>query len=145
MSLTLNQKLEMIMEKEFATRSSVPAWRIPGMVEPGELPSMESHRVRHGWSDAAAAAAEMIKLSEGAMLQLQIGQKLGVLLQLAKLKCKWKVTEGNYKCHSSEHIYDKKASYCRYGESFSGLNRRSNQLPHSLKSKLNPDQDPKSL
>ena len=28
------------LEKEMATHSSVPAWRIPGMVEPGRLPSM---------------------------------------------------------------------------------------------------------
>ena len=30
-----------------ATHSSVLAWRIPGMGEPGGLPSMRSHRVRH--------------------------------------------------------------------------------------------------
>ena len=35
------------LEKEMATHSSVLAWRIPGMAEPGGLPSMESHRVRH--------------------------------------------------------------------------------------------------
>ena len=35
------------MEKEMATHSSVLAWRIPGTVEPGGLPSMGSHRVRH--------------------------------------------------------------------------------------------------
>ena len=35
------------LEKEIATHSSVLAWRIPGMGEPGELPSMGSHRVRH--------------------------------------------------------------------------------------------------
>ena len=29
-----------------ATHSSVPAWRIPGMGEPGGLPSMGSHRVQ---------------------------------------------------------------------------------------------------
>ena len=40
-----------------ATHSSVPAWRIPGTEELGGLPSMESHRVRHDWSDLAAAAA----------------------------------------------------------------------------------------
>ena len=40
-----------------ATQSSVLAWRIPGMGEPGGLPSMGSHRVRHDWSDLAAAAA----------------------------------------------------------------------------------------
>ena len=29
---------------------------LPGMGEPGGLPSMGSHRVRHDWSDSAAAA-----------------------------------------------------------------------------------------
>ena len=33
--------------KEMATHSSVLAWRIPGMGEPGGLPSMGSHRVGH--------------------------------------------------------------------------------------------------
>ena len=45
------------LEKEMATHSSVLAWRIPGMAEPGGLPSMGSHRVGHDWSDLAAAAA----------------------------------------------------------------------------------------
>ena len=35
------------LEKEMATHSSFLAWRIPGTGEPGELPSMGSHRVRH--------------------------------------------------------------------------------------------------
>ena len=35
------------LEEEMATHSSVLAWRIPGMGEPGGLPSMGSHRVRH--------------------------------------------------------------------------------------------------
>ena len=43
-----------------ATHSSVLVWRIPGMEELGELPSMGSHRVGHDWSDLAAAAAAMI-------------------------------------------------------------------------------------
>ena len=38
-----------------ATHSSVLAWRIPGTVGPGGLPSMGSHRVGHDWSDLAAA------------------------------------------------------------------------------------------
>ena len=38
-----------------ATHSSVLAWRIPGMGEPGGLPSMGLHRVGHDWSDWAAA------------------------------------------------------------------------------------------
>ena len=35
------------LEKEMATHSSVLAQKIPGMEEPGGLPSMGSHRVGH--------------------------------------------------------------------------------------------------
>ena len=35
------------LKKEMATHSSVLAWRIPGMGEPGGLLSMGSHRVGH--------------------------------------------------------------------------------------------------
>ena len=35
------------LEKEMATHSSVLAWRIPGMGEPGGLPSVGLHRVGH--------------------------------------------------------------------------------------------------
>ena len=49
------------LEKEMATYSSVLAWRIPGTGEPGGLPSLGSHRVRHDWSDLGAAAAAEIQ------------------------------------------------------------------------------------
>ena len=48
------------LKKEMATRSTVLAWRIPGTGEPGRLPSMGSHRVRHNWSDLAAAASALV-------------------------------------------------------------------------------------
>ena len=51
-----------------ATHSSVLAWRIPGTGELGGLPSMGSHRVRHDWSDLAAAAAAASHL--GALVML---------------------------------------------------------------------------
>ena len=35
------------LEKEMATHSSVLAWRIPGVGEPGGLPSTGSHRDGH--------------------------------------------------------------------------------------------------
>ena len=35
------------LEEEMATHPSVLAWRIPGMGEPGGLPSMGSHRAGH--------------------------------------------------------------------------------------------------
>ena len=46
-----------VSEKAMATHSRTLAWRMPGMGEPGGLPSMGSHRVRHDWSNLAAAAA----------------------------------------------------------------------------------------
>ena len=51
------------LEKEMATHSSVLAWRIPGMGEPGGLLCMGSHRVGHDRSDLAAAAAGAIRLT----------------------------------------------------------------------------------
>ena len=36
-----------ILEKEMATHSSILAWRIPGMGDPGGLPSLGLHRVGH--------------------------------------------------------------------------------------------------
>ena len=35
------------LEEEMATHSSILAWKIPLIEEPGGLQSMESHRVRH--------------------------------------------------------------------------------------------------
>ena len=35
------------LEEEMTTHYSVLAWRIPGMEEPGGLPSLGSHRVGH--------------------------------------------------------------------------------------------------
>ena len=41
--------------------SSILAWKIPGTEEPGGLPSRGSHRVRHNWSDLAAAETFRLK------------------------------------------------------------------------------------
>ena len=49
------------LDKKMATHSSVIAWRIPGIREPGGLPSIGSHRVGHDWGDLAAAAANGTK------------------------------------------------------------------------------------
>ena len=46
-----------LVEKEMATHSSILAWRISGTEGPGGLPSTGLHRVRHNWSNLAAAAA----------------------------------------------------------------------------------------
>ena len=67
------------LEKEMATHSSVLAWRIPGMAEPGGLPSIGSHRVRHDWSDLAAAVSHFIDEKTKV-------QKVWVKYQVSKLE-----------------------------------------------------------
>ena len=55
--LKLNSSMKTYTEKAMAPHSSTLAWKIPWLEEPGRLQSMGSHRVRHDWSDLAAAAA----------------------------------------------------------------------------------------
>ena len=50
------------LEKEMATHSSILAWRIQWMEEPGRLQSTGSQRVRHNWATShALLACEMSK------------------------------------------------------------------------------------
>ena len=62
------------LEKEMATHSSVLAWRIPGMGEPGGLLSMGLHRVRYNWSDLAAAEVFIIAKSWMQWKYLSLGE-----------------------------------------------------------------------
>ena len=64
------------LEEEMATHSSILAWRIPGMGETGGLPSMGSHRVRHDWSDLAAAAVPEQKSADLTRLLLLLSIRL---------------------------------------------------------------------
>ena len=78
------------LEKEMATHSSVLAWRIPGMVELGELPSMGSHRVGHNWSDLAVAATVQSKRWIIAPSTVNRAQSLVWLsISLGSLPCKY--------------------------------------------------------
>ena len=75
------------LEKEMATHSSVFAWRIPGTGEPGGLPSTGSHRVRHDWSDAAAAAAGSISGTLCTNLTWMLNTWNRALIGLENRKC----------------------------------------------------------
>ena len=46
------------LDKDMATPSSILAWRIPVTEEPGRLPSMGLHRVRHDCSNLAVAVVQ---------------------------------------------------------------------------------------
>ena len=65
-----------VLEKEMATHSSVLVWRIPGIGEPGGLPSMGLHRVGHDWSDLAAAAAAAVNRLSNCNAFIQYSLKL---------------------------------------------------------------------
>ena len=84
----------MAREKAMATHSSVLAWRIPGMAEPGGLPSLGSHRVEHDQSDLAAAAAGSLELER------EEGQKTFVL----PLPAYFIFREGNRSSHTSQLV-----------------------------------------
>ena len=62
------------LEEEMATCSSVLAWRIPGTGEPGGLPSLGSHRVRHNWSDLAAVYVKTTSFHLGTLQWLKCCQ-----------------------------------------------------------------------
>ena len=55
-----------------ATHSSTLAWKIPWMEETGRLQSMGSHRVRHGWSNLAAAASDLLTVEKCLPFQLPL-------------------------------------------------------------------------
>ena len=85
------------LEKEMATHSIVLAWRIPGMGEPGELPSMESHRIGHDWSDLAAAAAtnKACKIST-TTLYYQVGNQGNLVRKVVRKREEDKSYPGSY-------------------------------------------------
>ena len=51
------------LEKEVATHSSILAWRIPWMKEPGGLQSTGSHRVRHDWATSLSLLCEWVQIN----------------------------------------------------------------------------------
>src|SRR5574341_307624 len=63
------------LEKEMATHSSVLAWRIPGMAEPGGLPSVGLHRVRHRLN-SQQSEGRFLELREIVTLARQVAQAL---------------------------------------------------------------------
>ena len=75
------------LEKEMATHSSILAWRIPGMGEPGGLPSMGSHRVGHNWSDLAAAAADSILKSKDITLLTKVHLIKAMVFPVVMYRC----------------------------------------------------------
>ena len=53
------------LEKEIATHSSTPAWKIPWTEEPGGLQTMGSQRVVHDWATNTHSLHETISYKVG--------------------------------------------------------------------------------
>ena len=75
------------------------SWRIPGMGEPGGLPSMGSHRVRHNWSDlAAAAAADSILKSRDLTLSTKVHLVKALVFPVVMYPCEiWTIKNTEHK------------------------------------------------
>ena len=88
-----------------ATHSSVLVWRIPRTGEPGGLPSMGSHRVRHDRSDLAAHASKVILKILQARLQQYVNHELPdvqmVLEKAEEQKIKFPTSAGSWKKQES--------------------------------------------
>ena len=56
-----------LLEKEMATHSSIPAWKIPWTEEPGRLQSMRSQRVGHDFTFTFMEPEDNANTVEGRM------------------------------------------------------------------------------
>ena len=80
-----------------ATHSSILAWRIPGIWEPGGLLSMGSHRVGHDWSDLAAAAADSIFKSRDITLPSKVHLVMAMVFPVVMYGCEsWTVKKAEH-------------------------------------------------
>ena len=80
-----------------ATHSSILAWRIPGMGEPGGLPSMGSHRVGHDWSNLAAAAADSILKSRDITLSTKVPLVKAIVFPVVMYGCEsWNIKKAEH-------------------------------------------------
>ena len=102
------------LEKEMAAHSSVLAWRIPGTGEPGGLPSMGSHRVRHDWSDlAAAAAADLLWWLYKNIQSWEFPAGLSVRIRCPRCLGPGSVLIGELRCHKPHTMVKKeKSDHC---------------------------------
>ena len=67
---------EDLPEKEMATHSTIPAWRIPWMEEPGGLQSLGSQRVGHGWATSLSLSCYSLNAFNSICLLLKLNPNL---------------------------------------------------------------------
>ena len=97
-----------------AAHSSVLAWRIPGTGEPGGLPSLGSHRVRHDWSGLAVAAAAAARATDGTQSSPWIP-----LIPYKKMRQKHRGHSLHCPFPHKLHLIPPKSWWCHFGNIFS--------------------------
>ena len=79
---------EDVLEKEMATHSSILAWKIPWMEEPGRLQSMGSQRVGHDWETSLSLFTYAVSLSKSpSTVQVLSSWKSALCWVLLLLSC----------------------------------------------------------
>ena len=76
---------EDLLEKETATHSSILAWKIPWLEEPGRLQSKGSQRVRHDWVTSINGRKQR-RTNEPLMKVKEETEKVGLNLNIQKTK-----------------------------------------------------------
>ena len=94
------------LEKEMATHSSFLAWRIPGMGKPSGLLSMGSHRVRHDWSDLAAAATVAEYIVDCGFLKVKDYVFFHLHLNFIEVYPAYRKEHKSYVCRVRKYIKD---------------------------------------
>ena len=79
---------EDLLEKEMATHSSILAWKIPWMEEPGRLQSMGWQRVKHDWETSLHLSEFSICLEAAVNTQVGLRSSEG-LIGARKKTCFW--------------------------------------------------------
>ena len=79
------------LEKEMATHSSILAWRIPWMEEPGGLQSARSQRVVHNWATSLTQSLERRQHIK------PVGGAVGVLGRWRQRTLMWRVRNSSSK------------------------------------------------
>ena len=123
-----------------ATHSSVLAWRIPGMAEPGGLPTMGSHRVGHNWSDLAAPGLLLVK-HQLINIWLYLAKNISIHLfflytSINKLWCILELTLNLISKHFSIYIYLTSLSTLLRGASPKKKKRGASQVVLMVKNML---------
>ena len=85
------------LEKEMAAHSSILAWRIPWMEEPGGLQSMGSRRVRHDWATSLHFTSDSILKRRDITVSTKVHLVKAMVFPLVMYRCEsWTIKKAEH-------------------------------------------------